>query len=98
MRKPSLLIIFLTVFVDLIGFGIVLPLLPKYAERYGAEGLTIGFIVASYSLMQFVFAPLWGRLSDRIGRRPVILLSTFGSVVAYGFFGYLLLSNFRLDR
>ncbi len=88
MRKPSLLIIFLTVFVDLIGFGIVLPLLPKYAERYGAEGLMIGAIIASYSLMQFVFAPLWGRLSDRIGRRPVILLSTFGSVVAYGLFGY----------
>lgn len=88
MRKPSLLIIFLTVFIDLIGFGIVLPLLPKYAERYGAEGLMIGAIIASYSLMQFVFAPFWGRLSDRIGRRPVILLSTFGSVVAYALFGY----------
>lgn len=88
MRKPSLLIIFLTVFIDLIGFGIVLPLLPKYAERYGAEGLTIGLIVGSYSLMQFFFAPLWGRLSDRIGRRPVILLSTFGSIIAYGLFGY----------
>ena len=88
MRKPSLLIIFLTVFIDLIGFGIVLPLLPKYAERYGAEGLAIGLIVGSYSLMQFVFAPFWGRLSDRIGRRPVILLSTFGSIIAYGLFGY----------
>jgi len=82
-----LLIIFLTVFIDLIGFGIVLPMLPKYAESYGAEGLIIGVIIGSYSLMQFVFAPLWGRLSDRIGRRPVILLSTAGSVVAYGLFG-----------
>ena len=88
MKKPSLLIIFLTVFVDLIGFGIVLPLLPKYAERYGAEGMLIGVIVASYSLMQFFFAPLWGRFSDRIGRRPVILISTAGSAVAYGLFGY----------
>lgn len=88
MRKPSLLIIFLTVFIDLIGFGIVLPLLPKYAERYGAEGLLIGVIIGSYSLMQFFFAPFWGRLSDRIGRRSVILISTAGSVVAYGLFGF----------
>ena len=86
MRKPSLLIIFLTVFIDLIGFGIVLPMLPAYAEHYGAEGFTIGAIIGSYSLMQFFFAPFWGRLSDRIGRRPVILLSTAGSVVAYGLF------------
>ena len=87
MRKPSLLIIFLTVFIDLIGFGIVLPLLPTYAEQYGAEGLAIGAIIGSFSLMQFFFAPFWGRLSDRIGRRPVILISTAGSVVAYGLFG-----------
>ena len=87
MRKPSLLIIFLTVFIDLIGFGIVLPMLPTYAEQYGAEGLIIGVIIGSYSLMQFFFAPFWGRLSDRIGRRPVILLSTAGSAVAYGLFG-----------
>lgn len=87
MRKPSLLIIFLTVFIDLIGFGIVLPLLPTYAEHYGAEGPMIGVIIGSYSLMQFFFAPFWGRLSDRIGRRPVIMLSTAGSVIAYGLFG-----------
>lgn len=87
MRKPSLLIIFLTVFIDLIGFGIVLPMLPAYAEHYGAEGFLIGAIIGSYSLMQFFFAPFWGRLSDRIGRRPVILLSTAGSVAAYGLFG-----------
>ena len=86
MKKPSLLIIFLTVFIDLIGFGIVLPMLPRYAESYGAEGLIIGLIIGSYSLMQFIFAPLWGRLSDRIGRRPVILISTAGSVMAYGLF------------
>lgn len=87
MKKRSLLIIFLTVFIDLIGFGIILPLLPKYAEAYGAGGLLIGGIIASYSLMQFFFAPFWGRLSDRIGRRPVILLSTAGSAVAYALFG-----------
>ena len=82
MRKPSLLVIFLTVFIDLIGFGIVLPLLPVYSKNFDASGLTIGIIMASFSAMQFVFAPIWGRLSDRIGRRPVLLVSTFGAVLS----------------
>jgi len=86
MRRPSLLIIFLTVFIDLIGFGIVLPLLPRYGELYGAEGAMIGIIIASFSVMQFVFAPWWGRLSDRIGRRPVLLISNAGSTLSYGMF------------
>src|SRR6202035_1368342 len=80
MRKPSILVIFLSVFIDLIGFGIVLPLLPGYAEDnfrpdFSAKGLVIGGIIASFSAMQFFFAPIWGRLSDRIGRRPVMLIS-----------------------
>jgi MFS family permease len=87
MKKPSLLIIFLTVFIDLIGFGIVLPLLPKYAERFGAHGFIIGLIISSFSIMQFVFAPWWGRLSDRIGRRPVLLISNAGSAISYALFG-----------
>ena len=82
-----LLVIFLTVFIDLIGFGICLPLLPKYAERYGAQGWQIGAAMGLYSLMQLVFAPWWGQLSDRIGRRPVLLVSNFGSIIAYGLFG-----------
>ncbi len=86
MRKPSLLIIFLTVFLDLVGFGIVLPLLPRYSERFGATGWTIGAIIASFSVMQLWLAPWWGRLSDRIGRRPVLLVSTAGSAVAYALF------------
>ena len=86
MRKPSLLVIFLTVFIDLIGFGIVLPILPKYGERYGAHGWQIGLIIASFSIMQFFFAPFWGKLSDRIGRRPVLLLGNFGSAVSYALF------------
>lgn len=86
MRKPSLLIIFLTVFIDLMGFGMVLPLLPKYVKDFGAPGWLLGLIVASYSLMQFLFAPAWGRLSDRIGRRPVLLVSTAGFVVSYALF------------
>src|SRR3954471_14409888 len=86
MRKPSLLVVFLTVFIDLIGFGIVLPLLPLYAQSFGATGLMIGLLGASYSVMQFLFAPAWGRLSDRIGRRPVLLVSTAGAAASYAIF------------
>ncbi len=88
MKKPSLLIIFFTVFIDLIGFGIVMPLLPIYNQQFGAPGWMNGAIVASFSLMQFLFAPAWGKLSDRIGRRPVLLVSNAGSAVAYGLFGF----------
>jgi multidrug resistance protein len=86
MRKPSLFVIFLTVFVDLIGFGIVLPLLPIYSRNFEAQGVTIGLIMAAYSAMQFVFAPIWGRLSDRVGRRPVLLVSTAVASVSYAVF------------
>ncbi len=85
-RKASLWVIFLTVFIDLIGFGIVLPVLPLFAKSYGAAGIIAGLIVASYSLMQFLFAPWWGRLSDRIGRRPVLLISTAGACISYVLF------------
>jgi len=86
-QRSPLLVIFLTVFIDLVGFGICLPLLPKYAARYGAEGWQIGAAMGVYSLMQLVLAPWWGQLSDRIGRRPVLLISTAGSAVAYALFG-----------
>ena len=86
MKKPSVLIIFLTVFIDLIGFGIVLPLLPIFAKNLDASGFTIGGLMAIYSAMQFLFAPLWGRLSDRIGRRPVLLVSTAGAAISYALF------------
>jgi MFS transporter, DHA1 family, tetracycline resistance protein len=86
MRKPSVLVIFLTVFIDLIGFGIVVPMVPLYSRHMGASGFEIGAIFAAFSAMQFVFAPIWGRLSDRIGRRPVLLMSTAGAVGAYSIF------------
>ncbi len=90
-RKPSLLVIFLSVFIDLIGFGIVLPLLPGYAEDnfrpdFSAKGFVIGGIIASFSAMQFFFAPVWGKLSDRIGRRPVMLISNLGAAGSYALF------------
>ncbi len=86
MRKPSVLIIFLTVFIDLIGFGIVVPLVPLYSRHFGAHGLVIGAIIASFSAMQFVFSPIWGRLSDRYGRRPILLISTAGAAGSYVLF------------
>ena len=80
-------IVFTTVLIDLIGFGIVIPLLPLYAERFGASPTEIGLLTASFALMQFLFAPVWGRLSDRVGRRPVILASLAGTALASLLFG-----------
>ena len=79
---PSLRVLFSVVVVDLIGFGIVIPILPFWAERYGASGLWLGVILASHALMQFLLAPTWGRLSDRIGRRPVMLVTILGTAVS----------------
>jgi len=81
-RKSPLPVLFLTVFLDLLGFGLVIPLLPFFATHLGASGFEVGVVMTAYSAMQFLFAPLWGRLSDRIGRRPVLLVSIGASVVA----------------
>ena len=81
-RSP-LVIIFITIFIDLVGFGIVIPVLPLYAERYGASEATIGILLAIYSAMQFVFAPILGKLSDKVGRRPVLLVSLIGTSIGF---------------
>lgn len=86
--RTALGLIFLTVVIDLLGFGIVLPLLARYAEYFGLSGQQLGLLLASFSAMQFLFAPLWGRLSDRIGRRPVLLVGLAGSTLFYTLFGY----------
>ncbi|MEA2166208.1 MAG: transporter, family, tetracycline resistance protein [Thermoanaerobaculia bacterium] len=88
MKKTSLAVLFLTVFIDLIGFGMVIPFLSFYAREYGASGTTVGMVVGVYSIMQFFFAPVWGRLSDRIGRRPVILISLTASCIGYFLFAF----------
>ena len=75
--------LFLTVLVDLIGFGIVLPILPLYARGFGAQGLEVGLLISVYSVVQLVMAPLWGRRSDRVGRRPILILGLLGSAAAY---------------
>src|SRR5262245_59574981 len=73
--------IWTTVALDLVGFGIIVPILGRYAERFGASGFTVGLLFASYSLAQLVCAPLLGRWSDRIGRKPVIVISLIGTAV-----------------
>lgn len=88
MKRTSLFVLFLTVFIDLIGFGMVIPFLSFYAREYGASGVVVGAVVGIYSIMQFFFAPIWGRLSDRIGRRPVILISLTASCIGYILFGF----------
>jgi MFS family permease len=85
--KP-LLIIFLTVFIDLIGFGMVIPILPFYAEEMNASPAAIGWVFSIYSWMQFIFAPILGRISDKIGRRPILFISLLGSAIGYFVIGF----------
>src|SRR6478735_12792159 len=83
MRRPSLGAIFLTVFLDLLGFGLVIPFLAEEARDNFHTTAFVGTLLgAVYSLMQFLFVPVWGRLSDRIGRRPVLLWSVFASALS----------------
>ncbi len=82
MSRP-LLVIFLTIFVNLVGFGIIIPLLPFYARTFGASPIVIGFLFASFSLAQLIASPLLGDLSDRWGRRPVLILSLLGTVISF---------------
>ena len=83
-----LAVLFFTVFVDLVGFGIILPLLPFYADGFGASGWVVGLLVTVYSVAQFFMAPMWGRLSDRFGRKPILLLGLVGSAIAYLVFAW----------
>ena len=86
-NKKQVSLIFLAIFIDMIGFGIVIPILPFAAENFGADGFMLGIFVASFSLMQFIFSPLWGMLSDKVGRRPVILVGLLGSSLSFLVFG-----------
>lgn len=85
-RRSPVLVVFLTVFIDLLGFGIVVPLLPDFAKDYGASSFQAGLLVACYSLAQFVFAPIWGMLSDRVGRKPVLALTLAGNAISYAIY------------
>ncbi|RKH82768.1 MFS transporter, partial [Corallococcus sp. AB045] len=87
-REASLRVVFGIAVLDLIGFGILIPQLGVYGVRFGASPFTVGLLVAVYSLMQLVAAPIMGRLSDRFGRRPVLLISQVGSLVGYVLFAF----------
>jgi DHA1 family tetracycline resistance protein-like MFS transporter len=87
-RIGPLLAIFLTVFVDLVGFGVIVPLLPFYGEHFHAGPLVVTLLMAIYSLMQFFSAPLWGRLSDLKGRKPVLMASILGIALSYVWLGF----------
>lgn len=88
MKDKRLVIIFFTVFIDLVGFGIIIPLNPYLAEAFGATPLMVGLLMSVYSLMQFLFSPIWGQASDRYGRRPVILISLLGAALAHTGFAF----------
>lgn len=87
-KKSPLFVIFSTVFLDLVGFGIIIPLVGIYGRHYGASILELAVLGSIYSFMQFLFAPFWGRLSDEHGRRPILLMSLAGSVISYFLFAF----------
>ncbi|WP_082692764.1 MFS transporter [Bacillus sp. FJAT-29814] len=81
--KSALPILFVVMFLVMIGFGIIIPVLPFYAEEMGASPTELGLLMAVYSLMQLIFAPMWGRLSDRIGRKPVMMIGITGLALSF---------------
>ncbi len=82
-RNTPVLILFASLFIVMLGFGIVIPILPFYVTYFGASGEALGIVMAVYSLMQFIFAPFWGRWSDRVGRKPVLLIGLIGFAISF---------------
>ncbi|HEY9576138.1 MAG TPA: MFS transporter, partial [Pseudobacillus sp.] len=85
--KKALPILFVVMFLVMVGFGIIIPVLPFYAENIGASPTQLGLLMAVYSLMQLLFAPMWGRISDRIGRKPVIMIGILGLSLSFFLMG-----------
>src|SRR5918993_3216070 len=88
MNRSPLLVILVTVFIDLVGFGIVIPVLPYYLKNFNASPRAVGLLFASYSAMQLIFSPVLGRLSDKHGRRPVLLISLLGTSLGFFVMGF----------
>lgn len=88
LRSSPIFVVFMIVFIDLVGFGIIIPLGPYYATNLGATPTEVGFMMTIYSLMQFLFSPFWGKLSDKVGRRPILLMSLLGSALSYLIFAF----------
>jgi len=87
-NNRALILVYATIFLDVLGLGVLIPVLPYYAQQYRADALTVGFLSAAFSIAQFAASPFLGALSDRIGRRPVILVNILGSSIAYFLFGW----------
>ncbi|MED4583048.1 MFS transporter [Brevibacillus choshinensis] len=87
MNKKHLALLFLIAFLTMLGFGIIIPILPYFAEKLGASSFQIGVLFASYNIMQLIFAPVWGALSDRIGRKPLVAFGLFGFSITFILFG-----------
>ncbi|QDX91171.1 MFS transporter [Brevibacillus laterosporus] len=88
MEKKHLFLLFSIIFLMMLGFGIIIPILPFFVTKIGATTTQLGILSASYNIMQFIFAPVWGRLSDRYGRKPFILLALFGFSLSFILFGF----------
>ncbi|OGE33954.1 hypothetical protein A3J19_00730 [Candidatus Daviesbacteria bacterium RIFCSPLOWO2_02_FULL_41_8] len=86
-KQPPLFFLYLTVFITIVGFGMIFPLLPYYARQFNASEWTVGLLAASYAIAQFLLSPIWGRLSDRYGRKPIIIISLLGLGLSFLFFG-----------
>ncbi len=86
-NRGAMAIMFLTMFIVMVGFGVIMPILPFYAEKMGATATHLGLLFASYSMVQFLFSPVWGRASDRVGRKPIILIGLIGFSVSFFLFG-----------
>ena len=86
-KNSKLAILFFTMVVVMMGFGLIIPIIPFYVEKYGAGGSTLGMLIALFSLMQFIFSPIWGDLSDRYGRKNLLLVGVFGNAISQLVFG-----------
>ena len=87
-NRKNLIILFFTMVVVMMSFGIVIPIMPFYIESFGGNGLGLGMLMAIFSVMQFIFAPIWGALSDRFGRKPILLIGAFGNAISLLMFGF----------
>ncbi len=85
--KRNLYILTFVLFVVMLGYGIIIPILPFYIESMGAGGMELGLLVASYAVMRLIFGPIWGGISDRVGRKPILLIGIFGYVLTMTWFG-----------
>jgi len=83
-NKHNLLILFIMLVIMMMGFGIIIPILPDLVVKFGGTGVEMGGLMAIFSAMQFLFSPMWGSLSDRYGRKPILILGVFGNAIQPG--------------